>query len=514
MPDYENINNPYNGELTRAPDKLDVILGGGNVDSSITQESQSAAQAGGNTAASSSSGIGPAQQASVASGGAMADIVIKNSIQSANWSPKKVGFYIDGQTGYAEFTNVFVSGDIQALTGTIGGWTINATSLSAVSGGNTTILSSGATSFSSGPTGSPTVTITQAGVLTASGAVISGSITATTGQIGGFDIGADYIRDAANSMGLSSTVTGGDDVRGWAGATFANRATAPYRWTEAGAVNASNLTVTGGSITGTLFRTAASGERIEIVTTNVSQIRFYNSSTLYGVLEVDLVGPDGYISLLSDAGGGLVINTGVGASGFSSTSITSAGGSFDTSGNASNGFNIITGKYGGYFQVFGDGTAVDRISTDLELESNWIPSVTLNYDLGSSSKKWSTVYAATISGLSTLTATGTITGNALNNGANLPRIYTGYVVDSASPTITASSGATFTAARPGTGRYTITHNFGSSVYTVQVTALRATGSGAYSAKINDRSTNTFEITVFDDTGAASNSDVMYALMRP
>ena len=58
---------------------------------------------------------------------------------------------------------------------------------------------------------------------------ISGNINATTGTIGGFSIGADYIRDSANSFGLASTVTGGDDIRFWAGDTYANRATAPFR---------------------------------------------------------------------------------------------------------------------------------------------------------------------------------------------------------------------------------------------------------------------------------------------
>ena len=77
---------------------------------------------------------------------------------------------------------------------------------------------------------------------------IAGSITATTGAIGGFDIGSDYIRDTANSMGLASTVTVGDDVRFWSGATFANRATAPFRVTEAGAVTGSSVTITGGSV--------------------------------------------------------------------------------------------------------------------------------------------------------------------------------------------------------------------------------------------------------------------------
>lgn len=76
--------------------------------------------------------------------------------------------------------------------------------------------------------------VTRAGILSATGAIISGDITATTGTIGGFSVGSDYIRDAANTFGMASTVTGGDDVRFWAGATFANRATAPLRFTEGG----------------------------------------------------------------------------------------------------------------------------------------------------------------------------------------------------------------------------------------------------------------------------------------
>lgn len=77
---------------------------------------------------------------------------------------------------------------------------------------------------------------------------INGTLTATTGSIGGFDIGSDYIRDTGNSMGMASTVTGGDDVRFWAGDTYANRATADFRVTEAGAITASNITITGGSV--------------------------------------------------------------------------------------------------------------------------------------------------------------------------------------------------------------------------------------------------------------------------
>lgn len=80
---------------------------------------------------------------------------------------------------------------------------------------------------------------------------ITGSVTATTGTIGGFDIGTDYIRDSVNSFGLASTVTGGDDVRFWAGATFTNRGSAPFRITEAGVLTAASGTLGGWTISAT-----------------------------------------------------------------------------------------------------------------------------------------------------------------------------------------------------------------------------------------------------------------------
>ena len=89
-----------------------------------------------------------------------------------------------------------------------------------------------------------------------------------TSSIGGFQIGADYIRDVANSFGLASTVTGGDDVRFWAGATFANRSTAPARITEAGVATFSSGTV-GGWTMGT---TTLSGGNALLTNTGVIQL--------------------------------------------------------------------------------------------------------------------------------------------------------------------------------------------------------------------------------------------------
>lgn len=86
------------------------------------------------------------------------------------------------------------------------------------------------------------------GVLEAMGATINGAITAVSGVIGGFNIGSTYIRDVANTFGLSSDVTTDDDVRFWAGDFYENRATAPFRVTESGAGALANVTITGGTV--------------------------------------------------------------------------------------------------------------------------------------------------------------------------------------------------------------------------------------------------------------------------
>lgn len=87
---------------------------------------------------------------------------------------------------------------------------------------------------------------TGTGTLTVTGTIIAGA-----GEIGGFSIGTDYLRDAGNSFGLASTVTGGDDVRFWAGAAFASRSTAPFRVTEGGVVTAVSGTIGGWTLSTT-----------------------------------------------------------------------------------------------------------------------------------------------------------------------------------------------------------------------------------------------------------------------
>jgi hypothetical protein len=95
---------------------------------------------------------------------------------------------------------------------------------------------------------SPKFSVAADGTLTATGADISGEITALSGTIGGWSIGTDTLEASTGEVGLSSTITGGDDIRFWAG--HATPGSAPFKITEAGVVSASNLIATGGAIGG------------------------------------------------------------------------------------------------------------------------------------------------------------------------------------------------------------------------------------------------------------------------
>lgn len=172
MPDlnYEQITRPYNYYLNRSSDVPQY-----NPNQSIPNLNSPGAQ---NTQTGLTGGymnqdpgfMGNVETQPVKADGSLHDVWIDTFIASTNWKPKSIGFFIDGQSGYAEFTDVYISGEVHA----------------------------------------------------------------GTGEIGGFLIGTDYIIDRANSFGLSSTITSGTDVRFWAGSSFAGKATAPFRVYEDG----------------------------------------------------------------------------------------------------------------------------------------------------------------------------------------------------------------------------------------------------------------------------------------
>lgn len=86
------------------------------------------------------------------------------------------------------------------------------------------------------------------GIFYAVGAVISGTISASAGTIGGWVIGATSLADAAGTVGISSAVTAGNDIRFWAG--HVTPGSAPFRVTEDGVLTASSAVITGAITTG------------------------------------------------------------------------------------------------------------------------------------------------------------------------------------------------------------------------------------------------------------------------
>ena len=102
-------------------------------------------------------------------------------------------------------SNAYLSGSIVSNSGSIGGWQINVGSLTSGTGASAVGISTGNYSFYAGNTtpSSAPFSVTNTGILTASGANISGSLTATTGSIGGFTI-----TGSALYGGTSGSITG------------------------------------------------------------------------------------------------------------------------------------------------------------------------------------------------------------------------------------------------------------------------------------------------------------------
>ena len=326
---YESIDRPYNSLLERSV--LNVGNNSNNTTDQVNSTQNSKLNSLGNPTPTTGTGTGTngnVETMPVKSDGSMGDVWIKNFIKSENWQPKTVGFYINGQTGYAEFTNVYVSGNIQALTGSIGGWIINATSISdtlGLTGMSSNVTGGDDVRFWAGnvtPTSAP-FRVTESGALTASSATITGSITATSGAIGGWVVDATSIKDVAGTVGLSSAVTGGDDIRFFAGNVTPS--SAPFRVTEAGVITATSgqigswtlgsTTITGTGITlsnGLADAYISFGVTPPAIATIGTGI-FIDKTGLYGLnantqnLKIDAT--NGYITAIAGTVGGNVLSS-------------------------------------------------------------------------------------------------------------------------------------------------------------------------------------------------------------
>lgn len=180
-------------------------------------------------------------------------------------------FYVD-KSG-----NVVMTGTITAIAGHIGGWQILTNTITADTGvcGLNSLVSGFQWRFWAGnaTTGSAPFRVRSDGYLVASDAVITGTITASAGAIGGWVIGAVVLQTPSGDVGMNSNITAGDDVRFWAGS--GDTVNAPFHVHESGAVHCSDLVVTGGSITGTLIRTSAGTTRVQLnESTNALEVYF------------------------------------------------------------------------------------------------------------------------------------------------------------------------------------------------------------------------------------------------
>lgn len=186
-------------------------------------------------------------------------------------NPTGYGFYAAG--------NAFFSGRIVSGSGKIGNWNIGTDSLYVP---NKTGISSNTGKFAfwagesnskNGANGSDAVfRVGHNGVLIATNATITGSITATSGAIGSFTLDSTYLQSSDKTVGLSATAS---DWAFWAGGTNTNNA--KFRVNHAGVLYATGATITGNV-------TATSGKigncSIENGTLNIT-----NASSTYAVFE-------------------------------------------------------------------------------------------------------------------------------------------------------------------------------------------------------------------------------------
>jgi len=114
-----------------------------------------------------------------------------SSVASRATAPFRVSY-----NGGASMTSAYVSGTVIASTGSIGGWSLAADRLTAGTGATEVAMSTGATSFWAGSTsGAAPFRVTN-----------TGALTSTSGQIGGFSIGASSLNITTGTAGNTVAV--------------------------------------------------------------------------------------------------------------------------------------------------------------------------------------------------------------------------------------------------------------------------------------------------------------------
>lgn len=185
-------------------------------------------------------------------------------------NPTGYGFYAVG--------NAFFSGRIVSGSGKIGNWNIGTDSLYVP---NKTGISSNTGKFafwageSNNKNGASDTNavfrVGHNGVLIATNATITGSITATSGAIGSFTLDSTYLQSSDKTVGLSATAS---DWAFWAGGTNTNNA--KFRVNHAGQLWATSATITGNitATSGTIGNCSIENGTLSITNANSTYATF------------------------------------------------------------------------------------------------------------------------------------------------------------------------------------------------------------------------------------------------
>ncbi len=156
------------------------------------------------------------------------------------------------KAGVLTAANAVISGTITATGGTISGNLLVTGTLQSSATANLgyKLSSTGFRTWNSSNVQTSAILADGSGFLGTAAVPAISWTTAGALTVGGFSVGTDYIRDAADSFGFASTVSGSDDVRIWVGANFASRASASFQVYESGLVFAKDIILAKGTLSG------------------------------------------------------------------------------------------------------------------------------------------------------------------------------------------------------------------------------------------------------------------------
>lgn len=183
--------------------------------------------------------------------------------------------------------NANLSGEITATNGSIAGWTIISNKMYTTGSGKYTGIGkygsayafwAGATSNDNG--NSAVFKVSHTGKLTATDADITGTITATNGKIGRYDITSTYLM---TNSGSNASGIGGNQAF-WAGAEDSN--SAPFRVGYDGVLWAENAAIRGSNETGNL---GDEGDTVSIINGHIgiqgtsNNVEIYSTGFKFGI---------------------------------------------------------------------------------------------------------------------------------------------------------------------------------------------------------------------------------------